>query len=141
MSVRPCQSAASVGSAEAERARPFHFFEVADFEPIGMCDDVVPMLGISGVGHGSHLGRVEISGESLDDLLPEAFATGPIVDGVGPIELHADVVTGTGRFANVDLGTEPLTGTVTFYDEFGVSGRIEAGIDGWITYDPSDVAH
>lgn len=150
-------SAASVGLADAERARPFHLAEVAYFEPIGMCDDVTPLHGISGVGYASHLGRFEISGESCagsnagtvtwtvtkHDAIRIDYTlvfTGPVVDGTAPIELHADEVTGTGRFESVDLGTEPLTGTVTFFDEFGLSGRIEAGIDGWITYDPSDRA-
>lgn len=149
--------AATVGSAGADRARPFDFTEVAYFEPIGMCDDV-PLLGISGVGIGSHLGRVEVDGESCagtnagtvtwtvtkHDAIQIDYTlvfTGPVVDGTAPIELYADHVSGTGRFLGVDLGAEPLTGTVTFLDEFGLSGRIEAGIEGWITYDPSDRAH
>ncbi len=147
----------SVASAGADKARPFHVTEVAEFEFDGTC------TVITGSGLASHLGRIEISGEECPgaqygtvtwtaangDEITISFTsaiTGP-VDPTDPtpnefyIEFYAEEVSGTGRFEAVELGSEPLKGTVTFYDEFGLSGRIEAGIDGVITYDASDVAH
>lgn len=142
----------SVAMAGAEKTRPFHLTEVAEFEDDGTC------TVITGSGLASHLGRFEISGKECPDadfgevtwtaangdeihILFTSAVTGPVdLDDPTPNEFHiefsAEEVSGTGRFEGVELGTEPLKGTITFYDE--LSGRIEAGIDGVITFDASE---
>ncbi len=150
----------SLAATGADKARPFRMNEVAEFELDGDCDSGAPRTVIVGSGVATHLGRFEVSGQTCADsdvgsvtwtaangdeiniLFTDAI-TGPVdEDDPEPnefyIELYAQEVSGTGRFERVELGSEPASGTITFYDELGTSGRIEASMDDVIYFDPSD---
>ena len=143
-------------TAGADKARPFHMSQQSDFYIVGECETGAPLQEISGTGHATHLGRVTILGYACTDAgggevtwttangdeINIVFATvllaPPGPDGSAPVEIHALEVTGTGRFVNVQLSDDPLAGTIWFYDPEGLSGHLEAEVDGTITYDASD---
>lgn len=145
-----------VATAGADKARPFHFSQQSDFYVIGQCESGAPLQEISGTGHGSHLGRVTISGQACadaetgnvtwtaanGDAIHFVFATvllaPPGPDGSAPVATVALEVTGTGRFANVQFGEGSPTGTIWFHDPLGLSGHIETEFNSTITYDASD---
>ena len=147
---------ASAATAGADEPRPFHFSEQADFYVDGECSPGVPLQVITGTGIGSHLGRVSIAGEAClgadsgnvawtaanEDEINIRYRlvllAPPGQDGSAPIELHALEVTGTGRFENVRLGDEPLSGTIWFFDPLGLAGHLEAEVMSTIIYDASD---
>lgn len=146
----------SPASAGANKPRPFRASLESEFSVVDTCDSGAPLQVITGTGHALHLGRFDILGQAcLDgtpgvvtwtaangdeitiDFLGEIGPIGP--DGSGPISFLTLSVSGTGRFSNVAFGEGGvLAGTVWFFDEFGFSGRLEAGLDGTITYDASD---
>ena len=146
--------ASTVNAEPGPKERPFHASIESDFVTVGTCDHGAPLQEITGTGHASHMGRIEIVGDTClsqptgfvtwtaangDQIMME-FETvlGEIgSDGSASISMPAVVVVGTGKFANVSFGEGgALVGTVWF-DQFG-GGHIEAIVDGTIIYDASD---
>ena len=145
--------------AGADTARPFKASVQSEFFIDGTCNDDTGLLQkIIGNGNASHLGRFHIEGSICLSETPEpgtvtwTAANGDTItivfvavigdvgpDGSATIELVALDATGTGRFTDVEFGSENPIGTVWFADAEGLSGRLEAEIvDGTISYDASD---
>ena len=149
-------ASAGVASAGDGTPRPFRFSEQADFEIEGTCESGAARTVITGSGRGTHLGHVSIAGyqcageetgvviwttanrDEIVIVFSSQLLGPPEPDGSAPIAFYAVDVSGTGRFENVDLGDEPLVGTVWFYDETGATGHLETAIDGTIIYDASE---
>lgn len=147
--------AVSGGAALASDAleRPFRVTMEADFEPAGLCDSGALRSSISGTGVASHMSRITIEGygcHAEPGLVTWTAANGDTInitfievplgpvgeDGSMPFEMPVLDVSGTGRFANVQLGDEPLAGTIWFKP--GGGGHLEGTADSAIIYDASD---
>lgn len=134
---------------------PFRVTQVAHFETIGFCDGGAGYYQeIWGTGQASRLGRFESHGfvctTAMTNDITWTAANGDEItitywtelgdigpDGSAPIAFHAVGTTGTGRFAQVELGCEePLAGTVWFAPDG--SGHMQVSMVGTITYQASD---
>lgn len=152
--------ASSPAAAGADKPRPFNVSIESVFTPGGDCAPGIPRGLITGTGTASHLGRITVSGfgcQGADGEITWTAANGdaimitfttvvtgpPNSDGSLPVILPDSNVEGTGRFEGVAfVGDAELTGTLTFDDPSGLSGRLDAELrGGLIQYDASNRRH
>lgn len=143
---------ASPAAAGQMTERPFQVSLEAEFEMVGVCPSGAPLSHIEGSGTASHMGAIGAEGEQClgepgvvtwtaanGDEITILFITvllaAPGEDGSAPFLMPALEVTGTGRFANVQL-SDALAGTIWFKPDG--SGHLVGSIDGTIIYDASE---
>lgn len=140
-------------SADPVDGLPFKVSIQADAVTDGFCAPEVPRQVLSGTGIASHMGRIAVTGEACvggdgvanwiaanGDTITIEFTTvvtgPPNLDGSIPVAFPALDVSGTGRFANVVLGSAPLEANVYFLPDG--NAYLDAWVNTTISYDASD---